>query len=99
MTQEAPAYGLWGLAALNSIVFLLIGFLAARVVPGDVARVVCQVPPSYCRRTPPRTRETSMQTDELARIMVDAEDALVLAGQGSLAAQPEFETAGTGTHG
>jgi EAL domain-containing protein (putative c-di-GMP-specific phosphodiesterase class I) len=30
---------------------------------------------------------------------VDAEDALVLAAQGSLAPQPEFETAGTGTHG
>lgn len=26
MTQEAPAYGLWGLAALNSIVFILFAF-------------------------------------------------------------------------
>jgi EAL domain-containing protein (putative c-di-GMP-specific phosphodiesterase class I) len=30
---------------------------------------------------------------------VDAEDALVLAGQGSLAPQPEYEASGTGTHG
>ncbi|ATY34810.1 two-component system response regulator [Sphingomonas psychrotolerans] len=39
-----------------------------------------------------------MQGYHLSR-PVDAEDALVLAEKGSLAPQPEFEVAGTGTHG